>query len=54
MKPVWSRRAVWDLEALRRHIAKDSEEIAAGVARRIRRLLTLYKLSRNWAARGEC
>jgi len=29
MKPVWSRRAVRDLEALRRQIPKDSEAIEA-------------------------
>lgn len=35
MKIVWTRRAVRHLTALREYIAKDSEQNAAGVAKRL-------------------
>ncbi len=52
MKPVWSRRAVRDLEALRGHIAKDSEEIAPGVARRILAAIDLVQTQPDMGRAG--
>ena len=43
MKPVWSRPAIRDLVALRGHIARDSEEMAAVVASRILKAIDLLQ-----------
>jgi len=44
MKVVWSRRAVQHLVSLRKFIAKDSEQNAAVVARRILESIDLLQL----------
>jgi toxin ParE1/3/4 len=52
MKVVWSRRAIRHLVALREHIAKDSEQNAALVARRILASVDLLQTQPNMGRPG--
>jgi toxin ParE1/3/4 len=52
MKVVWSRRAIQHLVSLRQYIAKDSEQNAALVAKRILECIELLQTQPNMGRPG--